>query len=116
MEKLEDDFGTQEAMAVVSEFITWVNAGIDTKLFSIPEKEAIIGLFRTLDAVLAIFDFAILDDAGEAIPNEFQALLAERNEAKSAKDFARADTLRAEILAAGYKIIDTKEGSFLERV
>ena len=36
--------------------------------------------------------------------------------ARAAKDFKRADTLRDQLLAAGYKILDTKSGSHLEKV
>ena len=38
------------------------------------------------------------------------ALLAERTEAKSNKDYARADAIRAELAAQGIEIVDTAEG------
>ena len=43
-------------------------------------------------------------------PQEVIALCEERKAAKAAKDWAKADKLRADIAAMGYTIVDTKEG------
>jgi cysteinyl-tRNA synthetase len=42
--------------------------------------------------------------------------VAEREAARQARDFARADRIRAELLAEGIEIEDTKEGSRWRRV
>ena len=42
---------------------------------------------------------------------EIEALIAERAAAKKAKDYARADAIRAELSAKGVTIIDTAEGT-----
>ncbi len=90
--------------------------------------------------VLALFDevFAVLEDRdeertraalawaeaegriNEAAPElvaklalsdaEIEALVAERTEAKKARNFARADAIRAELLAKGVVIEDSKDG------
>ena len=44
------------------------------------------------------------------------ALISERNDAKKAKDFARADSVRDAILAYGVALMDTPQGTFWERV
>jgi cysteinyl-tRNA synthetase len=75
-------------------------------------------LWKAFDAVLGLEleARAILADApiakGDA-PSEIQALLAERQGARSAKDFARADALRKQIAELGYETIDTPEGPAL---
>ncbi|MXI72661.1 hypothetical protein GR255_27945 [Mycobacterium tuberculosis] len=38
------------------------------------------------------------------------AVIAERQEARAKKDFARADAIRDELAAQGIKLLDTKEG------
>ncbi|MEL0147039.1 MAG: hypothetical protein VW937_01135 [Actinomycetota bacterium] len=43
-------------------------------------------------------------------PDDVQALAAARADARSAKDFARADAIRAEIDAAGWTVVDTAGG------
>ena len=44
------------------------------------------------------------------IPEEVMALVEKRKEAKKNKDFALADTIRGEITALGYNVLDTREG------
>jgi len=47
-------------------------------------------------------------------PREVEALVAEREERRRAKDFAAADALRGRIEALGYRILDGAEGPTLE--
>lgn len=53
--------------------------------------------------------------AGKAVSKELEELagklVAERNEARKNKDFARADAIRAELLGKGIEIKDTREGT-----
>ena len=48
------------------------------------------------------------------VPEEVRALAAERQEARAAKDFARADALRDAIVELGFRIVDSPEGPTLE--
>ncbi|MGE5459425.1 MAG: glycosyltransferase [Solirubrobacterales bacterium] len=50
------------------------------------------------------------------MPEEVQALAAERREARAAKDFARADALRDAIAELGYRVVDSPEGSTFEPI
>jgi cysteinyl-tRNA synthetase len=50
-----------------------------------------------------------------AVPEEVERLLSERNAARAAKDFARADALRDEISALGYDVRDVTGGATVER-
>ena len=49
--------------------------------------------------------------AGGEVPEAVETLAAERDEARAAKDWARADELRDEIRALGYEVEDTSEGT-----
>lgn len=51
-----------------------------------------------------------------SVPDEVQALAAERREARAAKDFARADALRDAIAELGYRVVDSPEGSTFEPI
>ncbi|EHJ49637.1 cysteine synthase [Solidesulfovibrio carbinoliphilus subsp. oakridgensis] len=62
------------------------------------------------DAVLGLLDPARLPVPGEAWPEAAARLVAERTRAREARDFARADALRAEIEGLGYRVEDTAEG------
>jgi hypothetical protein len=48
------------------------------------------------------------------IPEEVRTLAAERQEARAAKDFARADALRDAIAELGFKVVDGPEGPMFE--
>jgi cysteinyl-tRNA synthetase len=51
---------------------------------------------------------------GPDVPKEVLALLAERQEARASKDFARADELRDRISELGYRVVDGPDGASLE--
>jgi cysteinyl-tRNA synthetase len=53
-------------------------------------------------------------DADQA-PDEIQRLAAERQQARAARDFERADRLRDELAERGWEIRDTAEGPRLVR-
>jgi cysteinyl-tRNA synthetase len=52
---------------------------------------------------------AVAENAAVDVPAEIQALAQQRWDAKQAKDWAAADTLRKELEAAGWLIKDSKE-------
>ena len=49
------------------------------------------------------------DEGGEADP-EAERLMQEREEARAAKDFARADEIRDELAAMGWTVRDSADG------
>jgi cysteinyl-tRNA synthetase len=114
VERLEDDFDTLSAMTLVYEYQTYINTGIDDEIFSLGEIDSLIGLLKSWNEVIAILDFDILDHI-ESIPNEITVLLIDRNEAKMRKNYAEADRIRDELDRLGYRIIDEKNGSRVEK-
>lgn len=113
-EKLEDDFNMPEALAIFFMYITFANTQIDSGELSIGEANALMDMYRTFDSVLSVFDFDILNEV--EIPAEIIAKFEARNAAKKEKNFAGADALRDELLSLGYKIIDDRTGSRVEKV
>jgi cysteinyl-tRNA synthetase len=53
--------------------------------------------------------------AEEQAPEELQRLAAEREDARAARDFERADRIRDELAESGWEIRDTPEGARLVR-
>ena len=53
--------------------------------------------------------------AGEMTPEAIEALIAERQAAKQARDFARADAIRQQLLDAGVELEDGREGTLWRR-
>ena len=78
--------------------------------------EASIGFLDKINALLGIIhheeEVVASQPSGPAIDPEWvNAKIVERAEAKKAKDFARADAIRAEVEAAGVELRDTPEGT-----
>ena len=57
--------------------------------------------------MLEVFGVVFVEEVLDA---DIEALIAERQEARANKDFARADAIRDELAAQGIKLLDTKEG------
>ena len=54
-------------------------------------------------------------DVDDELASYVEKKIAERKEAKKAKDFAKADAIREELLAKGIVLKDTREGTFWEK-
>lgn len=111
---IEDDFNMPEALVVFHNFIKFTNTWIREWLFSVPELSSILDMFRTFDQILSIIDFEVIST--DEIPEDIQKLFEKRNNAKKDKDFSLADSLRDELIEKWYKIVDTKDASFLEKI
>ncbi len=80
-------------------------------------KRAVIGDFdRVLSLDLLKADESTESGADDELVAFIESKIAERKEAKAAKDFARADAIRDELLSKGVAIKDTREGTVWELV
>ena len=77
----------------------------DSKKISF-DTGALEDTFRKLCDVLGI----ILDKKEEVLDSEIEEMIAARQAARKAKDFAKADQIRADLLAKGIILEDTREG------
>lgn len=115
-EKFEDaicnDLNTSMAITVVYDV---VKADINGKT-----KLALLNAFDKVLSLNLTTAGAKLLEAGTSVDSDLenfiQEKIAERAEAKKAKDFARADAIRDELLARGVAIKDTREGVVWELV
>jgi cysteinyl-tRNA synthetase len=103
---LADDFNTPQARAVLFEWVAEANRRIDA-------GEA-VGPGRLGEMLHALGLETLLETEDEA-PPELQRLAAERDEARAARDFDRADQIRDELAESGWEIRDTPEGARLVR-
>jgi len=113
VKKLEDDFNMPEALSVFFDFISFANSSIDSNNLSKSEANSLLDMYKTFNDVLSIIEF---DKEKSEIPAEIMKIFEDRNNAKAKKDFETADKLRDKLLELGYKIIDDRSWSFLEKI
>jgi cysteinyl-tRNA synthetase len=80
----------------------------DERRWLILDADFVLGL--DLDRVWEEETGAAPRDDG-TVPHEVRALLAERDAARAAKDYARADELRDALAGLGWDVIDGSDGS-----
>jgi cysteinyl-tRNA synthetase len=110
IEAVGNDINTAQGITVLYDVLK-------DKAISDATKRAVIA---DIDNVLALDLLKVKaeepkkETAEEIVPEEDKwivELIAERKAAKKAKDFARADAIRDELLAKGVTLIDTREGT-----
>lgn len=77
-------------------------------------KEGALRELKALGALVYAFGLKLFEKKEIAIPESVQALAEKRWEAKKARDFARADQLRDNLVETGWRSLDTKDGYTLE--
>jgi cysteinyl-tRNA synthetase len=103
---LSDDFNTPQARAILFDWVADANREL--------EKGTAVGPGR-LPEMLHALGLESLLEAEDAAPEELRQLAAEREEARAARDFARADEIRDRLAGEGWEIRDTPEGARLVR-
>ena len=105
---MDQDFGTPEAVAVLFDLASEVNRSRSPQLSA---------LLRALGGVLGLLQSPpeVFLRAGSAVDSvHIETLIAQRQAAKAARDFARADAIRAELLAQGIVLKDSALGTTWE--
>ncbi len=110
-EAMDDDFNTADALAAVFELVKFGNTNVQ-------EGSSAEFAVHTLEVMTKLCDVLglILDKKEEILDEEIENLIAERQAARKAKDFARADEIRGLLLDKGIELKDTREGVKWKRI
>ena len=104
-EAMDDDFNTADAISAIFELVKFANLHAtenSSKAFVTALKEEIV--------MLSDICGLIVDKKEEMLDSEIEALIQERQDARKAKNFARADEIRDTLLEKGIILEDTREG------
>lgn len=105
-EAMDDDLNTAAALAAVHDMVREVNTILAANGLTEEERSAVLDAIGKFDAVLGIFG----REDSELLDEDIEALIAERQEARRHRNFARSDEIRDELAAKGITLEDTKDG------
>lgn len=108
---MDDDLNTADAVAAVFELVKFANTEVGEESSS-KFAAAVLKEMTELSDILGIS----LEKKEETLDEEVERLIAERQAARKAKNFARADEIRAQLLAQNIVLEDTREGVKWKRV
>ncbi len=104
-EAMDDDFNTADAIAAIFELVRFANANVNTDS-SRQYAKAVYEEMVQLSDILGL----TVEREEEILDGDIERLIEERQAARKAKNFARADEIRDELLARGIILKDTREG------
>ena len=102
---LDDDLNLPAGLGRVFDLVREANAAMDGNRVGVAGREALLDLLADVDAHLAL-----LKEEEVELDAEVERLIAERETARSGRDFTRADRLRDELRQRGVALEDTPEG------
>ncbi|MCL4694564.1 MAG: cysteine--tRNA ligase [Candidatus Hydrogenedentes bacterium] len=108
---LDDDLNISGAIAAVFEFVREANRLMDKDDLSQEGARQALALLDRLNAVTGLFSPPLVDE----VPQSILDLVQERQDARRAKDFARADAIREQLTSEGWVLEDTADGPRVKR-
>ncbi|MCR5417962.1 MAG: cysteine--tRNA ligase [Lachnospiraceae bacterium] len=104
-EAMDDDINTADALSVIFDLVRFANSevnGESSKEFDLAVKDEILMLGDILGMQF--------ERKAEVLDADIEALIEERQAARKAKNFARADEIRDQLAGMGITLLDTREG------
>ncbi len=100
---IEDDLSTPQAIALLWDVVKSDEIADADKKATILKMDEVFGL-------------VLSDVKVEVIPEDILALVKERDQARSEKDWTRSDELRNELKEKGFEVLDTEDGSHVRKI
>ena len=102
---MDDDFNTADGISAIFELVKFAN----TNVSETSSAEFVNAVFDTLKELSDIMGLIVVKEE-EILDADIEALIQERQDARKAKNFARADEIRDQLLQQGIVLKDTREG------
>ena len=105
-EAMDDDLNTATALASIHNLIRDANTSMQSHGLLHIDQELLLETIRDFDSVLGVFG----PEEVQFLDADINTLIAERQEARHQRNFARSDEIRDELAAKGIILEDTKDG------
>jgi cysteinyl-tRNA synthetase len=109
---MDDDMNTADAMGALFEIVKEANITLNDK----SSKQAIAGTLDTLSALADVMGLLTRKPPEEALPEDIQALVDARADARKSKNCALSDQLRDQLKELGYSVEDTAKGQKVQKL
>ncbi len=116
VEAMDDDFNSARALGCLFDLARAINKQVEAGIVSPAERASVAaaaGVVRELGKVVGLFWKD--EEAAEELPDDLKRLLADREAARTRKDWARADEIRNLVDSRGYTIEDRPGGPVLRK-
>jgi cysteinyl-tRNA synthetase len=100
---ISEDLNTPHALTLLEGAIGLKHISLDTKRALIAKMDSVLGLNLS---TLSRKDLRIRPKSAQIEETDIEASLAARKEARAAKDFAKSDAIRDELIANGVEVMD----------
>ena len=108
---MDEDINTADAISAIFDIVKYANVEFDENTPR-GDIDAIFALIRELGGVLGIIE----EKNADILDSDIEALIEERNAARKAKNFARADEIRDMLKESGIELEDTRQGVKWKRI
>lgn len=108
---MDDDFNTADAISAIFELVKYINSNTDEN----SSREYLDGLYGKLSKLCDVMGI-LLEKEEELLDADIEKLIEERQAARKAKNYARADEIRNELQEMGIQLKDTREGVTWKRI
>jgi cysteinyl-tRNA synthetase len=104
---MDDTLSLHHFWPTLFKFVKQVNGWAKANTLTGPAAKACLDELTAIDTILGILDPAQMPVPLSDLPDEVQGMVADRQKAREAKDFAMSDELRDKIAEAGFRVEDT---------
>lgn len=106
VKQMDDDFQAQNGITVVYDLVRFINRYIEKETIS---KEELTQAVNKLEEFMTVFGIELKKEA-DLLDEDIDQLIAEREQARAEKDFARADAIRDQLRDMAIILEDTPQG------
>ncbi len=103
---MDDDFNTASALAAIHDMVREINTALTKGDLGSDDQAAVLDAVAKFDSVLGIFG----TEVSEILDADIEKLIAERQEARRNRNFARSDEIRDLLAEQNIILEDTKDG------